>query len=76
MWAIQLLTFSHILFQICLNVMAKGNELASFDELYDMPEQDILREDCHSLVGKANVPVYALHTVTITSFLAVDIVYN
>ncbi|KAK2169963.1 hypothetical protein LSH36_5g02007 [Paralvinella palmiformis] len=37
---------------ICLNVKDRSNALASFDELYDMPEQDLLREDCHSLVDQ------------------------
>ncbi len=39
-------------FQICLGVVGKGDQLASFDELYDMPEQDVLREDCQNLVGQ------------------------
>ena len=41
-----------VLFQICLNVNGKGDALTAFDELYDMPEQSILREDCQALVGK------------------------
>ena len=39
-------------FQICLNVADKGDQLAAFDELYDMPEQTTLREDCQALVGQ------------------------
>ena len=38
--------------QICLNIGGKSDALTAFDELYDMPEQAVLREDCHALVGK------------------------
>ena len=37
--------------QICLNVADKGDPFGSFDELYDLPEQSILREDCQTVVG-------------------------
>ncbi|KAI0228184.1 TBC1 domain family member 23 [Lamellibrachia satsuma] len=40
------------IWQICLNVADKGDQLAAFDELYDMPEQTTLREDCQALVDK------------------------
>ncbi|XP_074652451.1 TBC1 domain family member 23-like isoform X2 [Tubulanus polymorphus] len=36
--------------KICLNVSGKGDMLSCFDELYDMPEQEQLRLDCHALV--------------------------
>jgi hypothetical protein len=31
--------------------VGKGDPLKDFDDLYDMPEQNELREDCHTLVG-------------------------
>ena len=30
----------------------KGDQLKDFDDLYDMPEQSELREDCQALVGE------------------------
>ncbi len=36
----------------------KGDALAAFDELYNMPEQSMLREECNNLVGKSNCPYY------------------
>ncbi|XP_064618289.1 TBC1 domain family member 23-like [Liolophura sinensis] len=38
--------------QICLNVQGKSNSLAAFDELFDMDNQEVLREDCAALVDK------------------------
>lgn len=37
--------------QICINIASKGNPFSSFDELYDLPEQSLLREDCKAVVG-------------------------
>lgn len=39
--------------QICLNVQGKSNSLAAFDELFDMDNQERLREDCSALVGES-----------------------
>ena len=38
--------------QVCLNVVGKVDQFSSFDELYDLPEQSLLRDDCCNLVGK------------------------
>ncbi|KAL5020397.1 hypothetical protein ScPMuIL_003289 [Solemya velum] len=38
--------------KICLNVQGKGDGMANFDGLYDMPEQTELREDCRSVVDR------------------------
>lgn len=45
--------------QICLNVQGKGDGMANFDGLYDMPEQTELREDCRSVVGKSKISLTA-----------------
>uniref|UniRef100_A0AAR5P7V7 TBC1 domain family member 23 n=1 Tax=Dendroctonus ponderosae TaxID=77166 RepID=A0AAR5P7V7_DENPD len=37
--------------QICLDVRDKGNQLDHFDEVYDLPNQNILREDCKNFVS-------------------------
>lgn len=49
--SLPLLTAIVDLLQICLNVADKGDAFGSFDELYDLPEQSMLREDCQSVVG-------------------------
>ncbi|XP_061188960.1 TBC1 domain family member 23-like [Saccostrea echinata] len=38
--------------QICLSVQSKGDALNSFDGLYDLDEQGLIREDCKALVDK------------------------
>ncbi|KAL3885206.1 hypothetical protein ACJMK2_025294 [Sinanodonta woodiana] len=38
--------------QVCLNVKGKGDILSSFDGVFDLKEQSIIREDCHNLVDK------------------------
>ncbi|KAJ8947529.1 hypothetical protein NQ318_005006 [Aromia moschata] len=38
--------------QICLDVRDKGNQLDHFNEVYDLPNQTILREDCTNFVSK------------------------
>nr|XP_023018235.1 TBC1 domain family member 23 isoform X2 [Leptinotarsa decemlineata] len=38
--------------QICLDVRDKGNQLDQFNEVYDLPNQNILREDCTNFVSK------------------------
>ncbi|XP_023723850.1 TBC1 domain family member 23 isoform X3 [Cryptotermes secundus] len=37
--------------QICLQVQEKGNQLVLFNEIFDLPEQNILREDCQQFVA-------------------------
>ncbi|XP_012266854.1 TBC1 domain family member 23 isoform X1 [Athalia rosae] len=38
--------------QACLDVTDRGNQLIHFNEVFDLPEQNILREDCQQLVAK------------------------
>ncbi|XP_066259417.1 TBC1 domain family member 23 [Euwallacea similis] len=38
--------------QICLDVRDKGNQLDHFNEVYDLPNQTVLREDCQNFVSK------------------------
>ncbi|KAI4463822.1 hypothetical protein MML48_4g00016202 [Holotrichia oblita] len=38
--------------QICLDVRDKGNQLVHFNEVFDLPNQNILREDCMNFVDK------------------------
>ncbi|KAF5274890.1 hypothetical protein FQA39_LY07072 [Lamprigera yunnana] len=38
--------------QICLDVRDKGNQLDHFNEIFDLPNQNILREDCANFVSK------------------------
>lgn len=38
--------------QVCLDVQDKGNQLILFNEIYDLPEQNVLRDDCQQFVGK------------------------
>lgn len=40
--------------QACLDVIDRGNQLSHFNEVFDLPEQNIIREDCQQLVGKLN----------------------
>ncbi|KAK0079921.1 hypothetical protein PV325_000631 [Microctonus aethiopoides] len=38
--------------QACLDVIDRGNQLIHFNEVFDLPEQNLIREDCQQLVGK------------------------
>ncbi|KAL1506871.1 hypothetical protein ABEB36_006153 [Hypothenemus hampei] len=38
--------------QICLDVRDKGNQLDHFNEVYDLSNQAVLREDCKNFVAK------------------------
>ncbi|XP_015601168.1 TBC1 domain family member 23 [Cephus cinctus] len=38
--------------QACLDVTDRGDQLIHFNEVFDLPEQNILREDCQQLVAK------------------------
>nr|CAH7738603.1 unnamed protein product [Callosobruchus chinensis] len=38
--------------QICLDVRDKGNQLDHFNEVFDLPNQNVLREDCNTFVSK------------------------
>lgn len=42
------------LFQIALNVAGKGDSLASWDGILDLPEQNTIHKDCLEFVGKFN----------------------
>ena len=48
---------------ICLGVQGKADSLTTFDELFDMEEQVLVREDCQGLVGKYTSLTYIIcHT--------------
>ncbi|KAG7203794.1 hypothetical protein KM043_013813 [Ampulex compressa] len=38
--------------QACLDVTDRGNQLSHFNEVFDLPEQNIIRDDCQQLVAK------------------------
>ncbi|XP_029050451.1 TBC1 domain family member 23 [Osmia bicornis bicornis] len=38
--------------QACLDVIDRGNQLNHFNEVFDLPEQNIIRDDCQQLVAK------------------------
>nr|XP_003703281.1 PREDICTED: TBC1 domain family member 23 [Megachile rotundata]XP_012140696.1 PREDICTED: TBC1 domain family member 23 [Megachile rotundata] len=38
--------------QACLDVIDRGNQLSHFNEVFDLPEQNIIRDDCQQLVAK------------------------
>uniref|UniRef100_A0A8C9FR83 Uncharacterized protein n=1 Tax=Pavo cristatus TaxID=9049 RepID=A0A8C9FR83_PAVCR len=38
--------------KIALNVVGKGDSLASWDGCLDLPEQNIIHKDCQELIGK------------------------
>lgn len=38
--------------QACLDVIDRGNQLSQFNEVFDLPEQNIIRDDCQQLVEK------------------------
>nr|CAD7406697.1 unnamed protein product [Timema cristinae] len=37
--------------QVCLDVQDKGNQLVLFNEIFDLPEQNLLRDDCQKVVA-------------------------
>lgn len=43
--------------QACLDVTDRGNQLIHFNEVFDLPEQNFIREDCQALVGNVYTPV-------------------
>ena len=45
---------------ICLAVDGKSDTMNSFDQLYDLPEQSLIRQDCQALVGKCSYHVTAI----------------
>lgn len=38
--------------QACLDVIDRGNQLSQFNEVFDLSEQNIIRDDCQQLVAK------------------------
>lgn len=36
----------------CLYVTDRGDQLSQFNEVYDLPEQNVIRDDCQQLVGE------------------------
>lgn len=41
-----------VVWQVCLDVKKKGDQLQHFNEIYDLPFQQQLRQDCHNFVEK------------------------
>lgn len=41
--------------QACLDVTDRGNQLIHFNEVFDLSEQNIIREDCQLLVGMLKI---------------------
>ncbi|KAJ8895741.1 hypothetical protein PR048_001079 [Dryococelus australis] len=37
--------------QACLDVQNKGNQMLLFNDIFDLPEQSVLRDDCHQFVA-------------------------
>jgi len=37
--------------QACLYITDQGDQMSQFNEVYDLPEQNIIRDDCQQLVG-------------------------
>lgn len=48
------LLFFFSFFQIALNVAGKGDSLASWDGILDLPEQNTIHKDCLEFIGKFN----------------------
>lgn len=46
--------FFSSLFQIALNIAGKGDSLASWDGILDLPEQNCIHKDCLEFIGKFN----------------------
>ncbi|XP_038062731.1 TBC1 domain family member 23-like isoform X2 [Patiria miniata] len=44
--------YSTTSWKICLNVAGKGDALSSFDGIFDLPEQELLRKDCKEFIEK------------------------
>ncbi|XP_076974715.1 TBC1 domain family member 23 isoform X3 [Tamandua tetradactyla] len=42
--------------KIALNVSGKGDSLASWDGILDLPEQNAIHKDCQELIGQLSVP--------------------
>lgn len=39
--------------QICLESIVKDQHINQFNDVFDLPEQSVIRRDCHDLVGKS-----------------------
>lgn len=48
----QVFYYYSFLLQICLDVRDKGNQLLHFNEVFDLSNQNVLREDCMNFVDK------------------------
>ncbi|XP_022109072.1 TBC1 domain family member 23-like isoform X2 [Acanthaster planci] len=44
--------YSTTCWKICLNVVGKGDALASFDGIFDLPEQELIRNDCKEFIDE------------------------
>lgn len=40
------------IWKVCLDIKQKGNQIAQFNEIFDLPNQNVLREDCQQFVDK------------------------
>uniref|UniRef100_A0A1B6DC88 TBC1 domain family member 23 n=1 Tax=Clastoptera arizonana TaxID=38151 RepID=A0A1B6DC88_9HEMI len=38
--------------RVCLGIKDNSNQMTSFDEIFDLPEQHLIREDCQQFVAK------------------------
>ena len=51
--------------QSCLQTGQTKNSFHDFDEIFDLPEQELIRKDCQLLVGKIshiNFPLFRVFT--------------
>lgn len=51
----------------CLYVTDRGDQLSQFNEVYDLPEQHIIRNDCQQLVGEYIERIYYVALFTFTN---------
>lgn len=63
----------HDVWQACLDVIDRGNQLSQFNEVFDLPEQNIIRDDCQQLVGK--LFAYTLYDLFIYIFLIIEYIF-
>lgn len=48
--------------QVCLGIQDKGDRLLHFNEIFDLPEQNILRDDCQQFVGTFTVFSHSIYS--------------
>lgn len=47
-----MLEFNFIHFKVCLDIQDKENQIDKWTEVYDLPQQAKIRDDCKNLIGK------------------------